>query len=94
MGVIVRSPLDMCNIQIEITNFCHNTCSNCTRLCGHYEKPYFMEYDFFTKAVNSMIGYPKMTGIMGGEPLFHPEFKNNVDYGLVYLKEKNTTEIL
>lgn len=70
----------MCNIQIEITNACHNTCSNCTRLCGHHMKPYFMSMPMVKKAIDSMVGYPKMTGIMGGEPLLHPQFKEICGY--------------
>jgi hypothetical protein len=33
-----------------------------------------MELEKVKKAIDSMVGYPKMTGIMGGEPLLHPEF--------------------
>jgi len=33
-----------------------------------------MRLDEFETAVASMEGYPKMTGIMGGEPLLHPDF--------------------
>jgi hypothetical protein len=78
--VPVRPILDMDNIQIEITNFCMNSCSNCTRLCGHHEKPYFMDLDMVKKAIDSMECYPKMTGIMGGEPLLHPKFEAICDY--------------
>jgi hypothetical protein len=34
-----------------------------------------MDLGSFETAVNSMVGYPRMTGIMGGEPLLHPEFE-------------------
>lgn len=76
----MRPILDMDNIQIEITNACHNQCSNCTRLCGHHPKPYFMPLDEVKQAIDSMDEYPKMTGIMGGEPLLHPEFEAICDY--------------
>jgi hypothetical protein len=33
-----------------------------------------MDIEIFKKAVDSMVGYPKMTGVMGGEPLLHPKF--------------------
>lgn len=78
----MRPLLDMDTIQVEITNACINSCSNCTRFCGHHEKPYFMEMDFFKKAIDSMVRYPKMTGIMGGEPLLHPRFTEFCDYAL------------
>jgi len=79
-GVSVRPIIDMDNVQIEITNACHNTCSNCTRLCGHHAKPYFMELDQVKQAIDSCKHYPKMTGIMGGEPLLHPQFQEICEY--------------
>lgn len=76
----MRSPMLMDNIQIEITNACINKCSNCTRFCGHFEEPYFMDFETFKQAVDSVKGYPKITGIMGGEPLLHPQFEQFCDY--------------
>ncbi len=80
----MRPLLDMDVIQIEITNACVHQCANCTRLVGHSKKPFFMEFDFFKKAVDSLIDYPKMIGIMGGEPLLHPQFPEMA----AYLKSK------
>jgi hypothetical protein len=65
----------MDTIQIEITNACINDCSNCTRFCGHFSKPYFMPLEEVKKAINSLEDFPKMVGIMGGEPLLHPQFE-------------------
>lgn len=76
----MRPILEMDNIQIEITNACHKACSNCTRFIGHHPKPYFMDFETFKRAVDSMAGFPKMTGMMGGEPLLHPEFSKFCDY--------------
>lgn len=76
----MRPLLDMDVIQIEITNACVHQCSNCTRLVGHAKKPFFMEMDFFMKAVDSLVDYPKMIGIMGGEPLLHPQFAEMAEY--------------
>lgn len=84
----MRPLLDMDTIQVEITNACINSCSNCTRFCGHHEKPYFMEMDFFKKAIDSMVRYPKMTGIMGGEPLLHPQFEEMCDYALSKIQKE------
>ena len=67
-------------IQIEITNACPLNCANCTRFCGHVEKPFFMELDQFKTAVDSMAGFPHMTGVMGGEPLLHPRFEEMCNY--------------
>lgn len=76
----MRALTAMDTIQIEITNNCVRSCSNCTRFCGHHYHPYYMSFDMFQDAVDSMIGYPKMTGVMGGEPLLHPEFEEFCKY--------------
>jgi hypothetical protein len=65
----------MDTIQIEITNACVLQCSNCTRLVGHSRHPFYMDVDFFKKAVDSLKNFPKMIGVMGGEPLLHPRFE-------------------
>lgn len=71
----MRRLTDMDTIQIEITNACHLACSNCTRLVSHIRKPFMMPVEDFKVAIETMRDYPKMTGIMGGEPLLHPQFK-------------------
>ena len=76
----MRPLKDMDTIQIEITNQCHHRCSNCTRLVGHHHKPYFMDFDFFKKSVDSLIDFPNMIGVMGGEPLLHHDFEKMCDY--------------
>ena len=75
----MRSICSMDTVQIEITNMCNNSCSNCTRFVGHV-KPYVMELDFFKRAVDSMIDYPNMIGFQGGEPLLHPLFEEMCRY--------------
>jgi hypothetical protein len=71
----MRPLLDMDTIQIEITNACVKQCSNCTRLVGHSQTPFFMDMECFKNAVDSLQNFPKMVGIMGGEPLLHPQFE-------------------
>ncbi len=61
-------------IHIEITNACNLECSNCTRFVGHHKKPFFMDLATFSKAANSLVSFPGMVGIMGGEPTSHPKF--------------------
>jgi len=63
-------------IQLEITNACVYSCSNCTRLVGHHQKPYMMDLDYFRCAVDNIIDTPTLIGIMGGEPMLHPYFKD------------------
>ena len=72
---MMRSMCDMDTVQIEILNACNHSCSNCTRFCQLVQKPYFMPLDEVKRAIDSMVGYPKMVGIMGGEPLLHPDFE-------------------
>lgn len=62
-------------IQIDVTNACINQCSNCTRFCGHHQSTFFMEPDFYRKAVLSLRDFPGMVGMIGGEPLLHPQFE-------------------
>jgi len=76
----MKSPADMKIIQIEITNACPKRCSNCTRFCGHHVKPFFMDFETFKRAVDSMQGFDGIVGIMGGEPTIHPEFDKFVRY--------------
>ncbi|MFI3249369.1 MAG: hypothetical protein R3Y07_00210 [Eubacteriales bacterium] len=76
----MKSPQDMKIIQIEITNACMLTCSNCTRLCGHHKKPFMMDFETFKRAVDSLEGYKGTVSLMGGEPTLHPELEKFAAY--------------
>jgi len=76
----MRSPADMQTIQIDITNACNKRCSNCTRFCGNHKKNFFMDFETFKRAVNSLDGYNGVIGVMGGEPTMHPEFERFIRY--------------
>ena len=67
-------------IQIEVTNACVRQCSNCTRFCGHTKEPFWMTLDQFKEAVDSLEDFPGRIGVMGGEPLLHPQFEAMADY--------------
>lgn len=62
------------SIQIEVTNACVRECTNCSRLVGHYRNTYFMSLEQIEKAIDSLQDFPGKIGIMGGEPLLHPDF--------------------
>ena len=62
-------------IQIEITNKCNLSCSNCTSGVGHHKETFFMDLESIEKAIDSLEGYKGKIGIMGGEPTMHPQFK-------------------
>ena len=55
-------------------------CSNCTRFCGHHKKPFFMDFETFRNAVDSLQDFPGMVGMIGGEPTIHPEFEKFAEY--------------
>ncbi len=76
----MKAPKDQWVIQIDVTNACVRKCANCTRFCGYHKKPYFMDYDYFCKAVDSLEGHPGLIGVMGGEPTLHPRFRDMCEY--------------
>ncbi len=78
----MRNMFTMDTIQIEITNKCVKNCANCTRFVSHHTKPYFMEFDFFKQAVDSLEEFPNMIGFQGGEVLLHPKFPEMCEYAL------------
>jgi hypothetical protein len=41
-----------------------------------------MDFETFKAAVDSMEGFPHMVGIMGGEPLLHPQFEQFCNYAV------------
>lgn len=90
----MKSPKDMRVIQIDVTNACPHNCSNCTRFCGHHKKPFFMSFETFKKAVNSLDGYVGTIGIMGGEPTLHPEFPRMAKYLAAKKPAKHSDEML
>lgn len=76
----MRQIREMSIIGIDITNACHKHCSNCTRFCGHHKKPFYMDFDTFKRAVDSLDGYQGLISTIGGEPLLHPEYHRFADY--------------
>lgn len=85
------APRDQWAIHVEVTTHCGGGCSNCTRLIPHLraERRYYMELGFFRRAIEALAEFPlqgpdrfgrrRVVGIMGGEPLLHPEFAELVE---------------
>ena len=76
----MRQIRDMSIMEIDITNVCEKRCSNCTRFCGHHEQTYFMDFETFKRAVDSLDGYEGLISTIGGEPLLHPEYNRFAEY--------------
>lgn len=83
-------PREQWCVQIEATSHCPRSCSNCTRLLSHVHTPYHMPPADFRRACEAVADFPaesppdlfrrlKVIGIMGGEPLTHPDFPALVD---------------
>lgn len=73
-GIVMFAIRDKKVIQIEVTNVCEHECTNCSRFVGHYRNTYFMKLEQVEQAIDSLQGFPGGIGIMGGEPLAHPDF--------------------
>lgn len=76
----MRQVRDMSIMEIDITNACNHKCSNCTRFCGHHKKTFFMDFETFKRAVDSLEGYQGLISTIGGEPLLHPEYNRFAEY--------------
>lgn len=68
-------------VQIDITSVCKKHCIYCTRHLGHVsmQKRYTMSLEQVEQALDSLEGWPNVVGIMGGEPLLHPQFEKIID---------------
>ncbi|HUT89296.1 MAG TPA: radical SAM protein [Thermoguttaceae bacterium] len=78
-------PREQWCIQIDVTNACPRRCSNCTRLLAHARGRWDVSLVDFARAVEALADFPaestpdrrgrrKVVGIIGGEPLLHPQF--------------------
>lgn len=63
-------------MQIDITNYCVRGCLYCSRYNRHLrvDQRVHMSLDQVEKALDSLRTWPTKIGIIGGEPLLHPEF--------------------
>jgi len=62
---------------IDITNLCGGDCAYCTRFRRHIRKDQFfsMTLNEIDRALESYHNWPSLVGIIGGEPLLHPQFE-------------------
>jgi len=74
-------------VQIEATNVCNKSCSNCVRFCGHYspDKIYWATLEGIEDALISYKDFGSIVGLIGGEPTLHPQF---VEIAKLYKKHR------
>jgi hypothetical protein len=63
---------------IDITNYCPiNNCTYCSRFLRYVpkNKRYNLSLEKIDEALISYKGFPERIGVIGGEPLIHPQFK-------------------
>ncbi|MFQ5353468.1 MAG: radical SAM protein [Thermodesulfobacteriota bacterium] len=84
---------DMKLIQIELTNACHLSCANCTRMVGHHARPFMMDLKTVERAIMSLEGYAGHIGLMGGEPALHPRFSEVLELLRRLIPEKERREL-
>lgn len=63
-------------MQINITNVCNLTCTNCTQGCQLKTHPQSMSLEQFEQAVISVKDYYGVIGIYGGNPVMHHQFRD------------------
>ena len=76
----MKAIFEVDTLQICTTDACVLECANCTHLVGHARKPYMMTLEDFKRVVDSLEGYPKMIGMIGGEVLLVPWFEEQARY--------------
>lgn len=70
---------------IDITYYCGRGCVYCTRCDRHLgNKRYHMTLEQVEQALQSYYGFKGLIGIIGGEPLLHPQFKEICEIIRVY----------
>lgn len=72
----MKAPTDKSNdtIQVIVTRACDLACSNCTQLLPFRQDAKHMSLAVFRQAVESLVDWPGIVGVFGGNPCVHPEF--------------------
>lgn len=63
-------------VQIDITNYCGHGCSYCSRYNKHLrnDQRSNMSLEMVESALDSLKDWPTIIGVIGGEPILHPQF--------------------
>lgn len=73
----MKAPTDKTNdtIQVLVTRACDLFwCSNCTQMLPFRKDSVHMSVDVFREAVASLVDWPGIVGVFGGNPCVHPRF--------------------
>jgi len=64
-------------IQIELTNACNRTCSNCVRFCGHFrqDKIFYADLKDVADYLEAFRDFQGWVSYIGGEPTLHPNLR-------------------
>lgn len=62
-------------LQVHITRACDLACFGCTQGSNLAGKPVVMSLEHFERAVQTLVDYPGVVGIFGGNPCVHPYFE-------------------
>lgn len=63
--------------QIDVTSYCPHNCLYCSRYTRHLrpDQRKHMDLELFEVALDSLSNWPNTIGVIGGEPLLHPQFR-------------------
>jgi organic radical activating enzyme len=64
-------------VMIDVTSHCPRSCLYCSRYNRHLrpDQRRHMPLDRFIEALDSLRSWRKLVGVIGGEPLLHPQFE-------------------
>jgi predicted phosphohydrolase len=60
---------------VDVTNKCDLSYSNCTRLLKNQDGPWEMTPEDFRKALKTLVNFPGMIAMIGGNPCVHSQFE-------------------
>lgn len=72
---IMKPVRDTWCINLDITNKCPRKCANCHHLTQHCADKWEMDLATVLVAMDSLKGWERYIGVIGGEPIYHGEFE-------------------
>jgi len=78
-----REPMRI--LQIWVTRACDQACFGCTQGSNLAGKPGLITPEQFERACQSMVDYPGIVAMFGGNPCMHPQFETLCDIHRQYI---------